>query len=214
MLRVRTALCVAIGVTVAIVGTGVALHAAGTDGRSGSEPPVTTPPDVTVVPSPARRTGAVRPERPRGIRLPSGIGVPVRPAETRPDGLLDVPADIRAAGWWKGGSRLGDPFGSVLLAGHVDSVTQGLGPYAELLSLRGGERVRVRSRHLEQWYVVRSLSLVPQGRLRRGSPIYSVSGRHRLTLVTCAPPYDRARGGYQRLAIVTARPVGPVEERS
>ena len=36
-----------------------------------------------------------------------------------------------------------------------------------------------------------------------------VDGR-RVTLVTCAPPYDRARGGYQNLAVVTATPVqGP-----
>ena len=32
-------------------------------------------------------------------------------------------------------------------------------------------------------------------------------GPRRLTMVTCAGPYDAARGGYQNLAVVTARPV-------
>ena len=39
-----------------------------------------------------------------------------------------------------------------------------------------------------------------------------MSGAARLTLVTCAPPYDASRGGYQNLAVVTAVPLGPPEE--
>ena len=191
MVRARTALLVSIVVTLAIVGAGVVARSMTADGSTPGESGAgTARPELTVVPSPARRGGTARPERPTQVRLPGGTEVAIRPAATRADGLLDVPADIRAAGWWEGGSRLGDPFGSVLLAGHVDSVTQGLGPYAELLSLRGGERVGLTSRHLEQGFVVRSVRLVPQGRLRDNSRIYSVGGRHRLTLVTCAPPYD------------------------
>lgn len=158
---------------------------------------------------PARRVGAVRPERPLTSRLPSGKVVRVRPVAIHPDGSLAVPTDIRVAGWWRGGSRLGDPFGSLLLAAHVDSFTQGLGPYAELLSLRPGDRVVLRSAYLHESFAVSALRLVPQGSLRGEPWIFSARGPLRLTLVTCAGPYEPAHGGYQNLAVITARPVGP-----
>lgn len=160
--------------------------------------------------APARRApSATAAEAPRRAILPSGRSVPISAVGTTTDGVLDVPDDIRVAGWWRGGSRLGDPFGSVLVAAHVDSTTQGLGPFAELLTVTVGARIRVRSRSLRRTYEVRSRRLVPQGGLADDSWIFDVSGDARLTLVTCAPPYDRSRGGYQNLAVVTALPVGP-----
>ncbi|KRF36272.1 class F sortase [Nocardioides sp. Soil805] len=162
----------------------------------------------TVPVTPAQRaTSAVRPQRPVAVRLPSGVVVPVRSASTTRSGLLGVPGDISVAGWWDGGARLGDPFGSTLVAAHVDSRTQGLGPFAELLTLAGGERVRLDSDGLTQTFEVRSLRLVPQGPLTRRTGLFAPSGPRRLTMVTCAPPYVRSRGGYQRLAVVTAVPV-------
>ena len=161
----------------------------------------------------APRTGAPVPERPADVRLPSGVVVRVRAVATRPDGHLDVPDDVEVAGWWRGGARLGDPFGSTLLAGHVDSTTQGLGPYVELLGVRAGQRVRLRSAHLRQAFVVRSLRLVPANALPEHRSVYSARGPRRLTMVTCAPPYVPERGGYQNLAVVTAVPVTPVLAR-
>ena len=160
--------------------------------------------------TPARRApSVVSPEAPRRAVLPSGRTVSIRAVGTTPAGVLDVPDDIGVAGWWRGGSRIGDPFGSVLVAAHVDSMTQGLGPFAELLSVDAGARIEVRSRHLRQTFEVSSRRLVPQGALVDDSWIFDVTGEARLTLVTCAPPYDAARGGYQNLAVVTALPVGP-----
>ncbi len=72
---------------------------------------------------------------PGPLRLPSGRVVPVAAVSTTPAGVLDVPRDVRRAGWWRGGSRLGDPQGSTLVAAHVDSTTQGLGPFSELLGV-------------------------------------------------------------------------------
>ena len=160
--------------------------------------------------APARRAPSVTTaEAPLRAILPSGRSVPIRAVGTTTDGVLDVPDDIRIAGWWRGGSRIGDPFGSVLVAAHVDSTTQGLGPFAELLSTPAGARIRVQSRTLTRTYEVRSRRLVPQGTLADDSWIFDVSGTSRLTLVTCAPPYVPARGGYQNLAVVTAIPVDP-----
>ena len=108
---------------------------------------------------------------------------------------------------------MGDPFGSMLVAAHIDSTTQGLGPFAQLLAVRSGQRVRVTSRHLHQDFDIRSRRLVPQGSLAHYRWLFAPTGESRLTLVTCAPPYDRSRGGYQNLAVITAVPVtDPVRE--
>jgi hypothetical protein len=164
--------------------------------------------------APARRAPSVaQAEPPRSLTLPSGRTVAVDAVGTTRAGLLDVPADVDLAGWWEGGARLGDPFGSVLVAAHVDSRTQGLGPFAELLEVAPGARLVLESAGLRQSFDVRSLRLVPQGSLVDDSWLFDASGAARLTLVTCAPPYVPSRGGYQNLAVVTAVPVGPPEER-
>lgn len=151
-------------------------------------------------------------EAPLMVRMPGGRRVPVAAVSVRADRSLAVPDDIRTAGWWRGGSRLGDPFGSILVAAHVDSRTQGLGPFVELLTVRPGSRVLLSSHGLEQWFVVRSRRLVAQGPLARFPRLLSARGPVRLTLATCAPPFEPANGGYQRLAVVTAEPVGPPRE--
>jgi hypothetical protein len=138
------------------------------------------------------------------VRLPTGVVVPVRAASTRPDGLLDVPADVRVAGWWRGGSRLGDPWGSTTLAAHVDSRSQGLGPFAALLGTRRDQRFVVSSAHLRQTFRATSFRLLDRGSLLRHRWMFSASGDRRIVLVTCAPPYVSSRGGYQKLAVVTA----------
>jgi hypothetical protein len=184
-------------------------HASGHARSGGPGPPVATLPAV-----PARRAGAVRAERPTTSRLPDGVVVPLQPADTRNDGSLAVPDDVRRAGWWRGGARLGDPFGSTVLAAHVDSFTQGLGPYAGLLSTRPGDQIVLDSAHLQQTFSVMSLRLMPKGTLAQHPWIFSARGPRRLTLVTCAGPYDPARGGYQNLAVITARPVRDAVRRS
>lgn len=175
--------------------------------------PMTSPTASEGVPPARRAPSVVVAESPRRLTLPSGLEVPISAVGTSAAGLLAVPADVDRAGWWRGGSRLGDPFGSTLVAAHVDSRTQGLGAFAELLTVSPGASVRLGSENLAQRFEVRSRRLVPQGSLVRETWLFDVSGERRLTLVTCAPPYDAARGGYQNLAVVTAVPVSPVERR-
>lgn len=160
---------------------------------------------------PARRAAAPA-EVPTRSVLPDGVVVSIQPVDTAADGRLDVPDDVRVAGWWRGGARLGDPFGSTLIVGHVDSVTQGLGPFAGLLSVRPGQHISLSSAHLTQTFTVAALALVPRGTLSSHPRIFSARGPRRLTLVTCAGPYDASRGGYQNLAVITARQVAEPEK--
>lgn len=102
---------------------------------------------------------------------------------------------------------------TTLLAAHVDSLTQGLGPYASLLSVHPGERVVLGSA-LTQTFSVVSLHLVPRETLAAHHHLFSARGGRRLVLVTCAGPYDAQRGGYQDLAVITALPTADVRLRS
>ena len=151
----------------------------------------------------------VVPEAPRSLRLPSGRVVPVHAVSTGRDGQLDVPDDPRSAGWWRGSSRVGDPSGKTLLAAHVDSPRQGLGPFVELYDARPGLRLALRSAGLRQDFRVRSVRLIRRESLTAHPELYSPSGPRELVLVTCAPPYDPAHGGYQNLVVLVARPSGP-----
>lgn len=221
--RGATRVLVCVGTGVLVIGLALAVlrpwpgraapdrpHARDSEGRSTTRPW----PATTVRAVPAQRTGAERPEAPTTIRLPDGTEVRIRRAGTATDGSLSVPDDIRQAGWWRGSARVGDPFGSTLLAAHVDSFTQGLGPYATLLSARAGQRVVVGSRHLRQTFTIVSLRLIPRDMLSRHLGLFSPRGPRRLTLVTCAPPYDAGRGGYQNLAVVNALPTSDAVRRT
>lgn len=155
-----------------------------------------------------RAPSVVVPERPTRIRLPDGAVLPVDVASTRADGVLDVPAGVDTAGWWGGGSRIGDPFGAIVVAAHVDSTSQGLGPYAQLLQVDRGAPVGLRSAGLTQKFVIRSRTLIPRRSLPNRDDVLAATGGPRLVLITCAGPYDADKGGYQNLAVVTAVPVG------
>ncbi|KQT94370.1 hypothetical protein ASG49_05680 [Marmoricola sp. Leaf446] len=155
---------------------------------------------------PARRAGAVRAEPPVEVRLPDGAVVRVRAVSSRTDGVLDVPPDVDEAGWWRGGSGIGDLFGSTLLAAHVDSRSQGLGPFATLLESQRGDRFDVTSAGLRQSFTTTSVRRLDRATALRQRWIYRPAGDRRLVMVTCAPPYLPDRGGYQRLVVVTATP--------
>jgi hypothetical protein len=196
--------------------------AASPDPSSSSAAPTHAPSTVPSTPAPSTRVDgpaapaqqaqrlstSVAAERPNGVVLPGGRSVRVVPTSTLPDRSLGIPDDLHRAGWWRGGARLGDLYGSMLVAAHVDSAERGLGPFVALLTVRRGARITVSSAHLTQVYAVSARRILPRGRLARASWVSSFSGRHRLTLVTCAPPYVKARGGYQNLAVVVATPVG------
>jgi hypothetical protein len=205
----RSALLVA---TMSLLAVGSGCAVGGT-----SVPPEPVPSSATASAPPAQvaqRVGSVVPQPPKGIQLPDGDRVGIRAVGTTANGLLDVPPDIDEAGWWSGGSKLGDPFGSTLVAAHVDSRTQGLGPFSSLLSVRRGDRLIVWSQDLKQTYRVDSLRLRPRSAvIGPRSALHSPSGERRLTLVTCAGPYVVSKGGYQNLAVVVATPTGKVRTR-
>jgi hypothetical protein len=148
-------------------------------------------------------------QRPRMIRLPSGTTMAVHKAATGRNGELMLPTNINRAGWWDGGSRLGDPYGSLVIAAHVDSFTQGRGRFIELLSMHPGNRVRVWSANLRQTFRVTSARLVPKPLLTPRSYAYSGHGPPRLVLITCGGPYDSVNGYHDNMVVVATPVSGP-----
>ncbi len=143
-------------------------------------------------------------QRPRLLVLPSGAEVPIEVAATSRDGELVLPQDINHAGWWDGSAQLGDPFGPIVVAAHIDSFTQGLGVFAELLSVEPGDGVQLLAGGLTQDFRVVRADLVSKASLSGDSPLYSPAGESRLVLITCGGAYDPDRGGYQDNMVVVA----------
>jgi LPXTG-site transpeptidase (sortase) family protein len=131
----------------------------------------------------------------------------VQPAETV-DGLLKVPENVQHVGWWDGSAQAGEPFGATVIAGHVDSATEGIGFFARLRSIKVGEMVTLRGGSHSLKYRVTSVRDVPRRALATDSQAFKQSGPHRLVLITCTGHYHRDRGGYDNNLVVIAKPRG------
>ena len=145
---------------------------------------------------------------PDQVVLPGGDAAPVQPAVTR-DGELIVPEDVRHVGWWDGSARAGDAFGNTVIAGHVDSATDGLGFFARLLDAKKGETVTLRGpdgHHLA--YTITSVRTIKKDALATGSAAFDQTGEPHLVLITCGGAYRKGSGGYDSNVVVIAKPKG------
>lgn len=177
-------------------------------------------PDTTVpTAGPARSTAALTTARPaepptvaRGqvpvsVSVPSlGLSSPVRPVGVDRGGLMQVPADLHTAGWYRYGARPGQGSGATVLAAHVDTAAAGVGPWASLKRVRVGATVTVRTADQNIRYQVTEVIRVRKTGLDAAS-LFSTVGPERLHLVTCGGRFDAKTGHYQDNLIVVARRV-------
>jgi hypothetical protein len=153
----------------------------------------------------ARSSAGPRPTR---LQIPSlGIDAPVVASVIDiAQGVLGVPADIHKLGWWADGAAPGDPTGSIVIAGHVDSATAGAGALFSLKSARPGTVIEVATADgRTQSYKVVSVKTMLKADLPTG--IWSQNGRNHLVVVTCGGPFDSATGHYRDNVVVDAVPV-------
>ncbi|MFI9155509.1 sortase domain-bontaining protein [Streptomyces sp. NPDC053367] len=170
-------------------------------------PPSAVPPagDRASVGGPATAT---TPEQasavPRRVDMPRvGLSAAVEPVGVAADGSARIPRDPDRVGWYRYGPAPGDPTGSAVLMGHVDSRTGALGAFAALFDVRAGDEVTVRrATGTPVTYRVVARATVDKDRLP--AQVFTRSGDPLLTMITCAPPFDRDQGGYQRNLVVTA----------
>ena len=118
-----------------------------------------------------------------------------------------VPQHIQHVGWWAGSAYAGDPFGSTVIAGHVDSRLQGLGFFAELLLMQVGDLITLRADTHTMTYRVVSARLVDKEALASDNQALDQRGPHRLVLITCSGQWHPEVRSYASNLVVVADPV-------
>lgn len=165
--------------------------------------------DTTGRNSASRRVTAsnTKSSAPARVRLASvGLDAPLSPVGIDVDaGVLDVPANISQAGWWKDGTAPGTTAGAILIAGHVDSADAGPGAFFALHRANAGERVQLTTAN-GRTLTYRVVSVRHHRRSTLPLSVYSRDGAPRLVLVTCGGPFDPVTGHYRDNVVLTAVP--------
>ncbi|MFC8501498.1 class F sortase [Pedococcus sp. NPDC057267] len=145
---------------------------------------------------------------PTMVRVPAiGVSAPVVPTAVDGSGALGIPEDPREVGWWSGGAAPGSPYGTTLLAGHVDSASRGLGSLVDLSRAPIGARVTVTGADgASQAYRVVARRSYPKATLPT-TELFRQDVPARLLLITCGGQFDRSTGHYERNVVVFAVPV-------
>jgi len=154
-------------------------------------------------PGPTQRVNFV----PELLILPGKAKAGVVPAATV-DGQLKVPEHVDYVGWWDGSAHAGDPFGSTVVAGHVDSATEGIGFFARLRRVKVGDVVTLRAGTHRLSYRISSVRTVNRQALATVSRAFDQTRPHRLVLISCTGTYRRDPGGYESNLVVAGQPLG------
>ncbi|WP_162606310.1 class F sortase [Jiangella asiatica] len=135
----------------------------------------------------------------------AGQDIPLEPVSMLPDGSMELPAPPHVGGWWAPGAAPGDPAGTVVVAGHVDTAEHGAGIFAHLAGLPVGEPISVATTDGQvHRYIVSDLIHVHKDDLP--ADVFSRAGPRRLAVITCTGPFDDDGGGYSQNLVVLARP--------
>jgi hypothetical protein len=145
--------------------------------------------------------------RPTTVRVPAiGVNAPVVSTGVDAGGALVVPESPREVGWWSGGAAPGAPYGTILMAGHVDSAEEGLGSLVDLSRTPVGATVTVRGTGgSSATYRVVARRSYPKATLP-WRDLFRQDVQARLLLVTCGGEFDRRTGHYERNVVVFAVP--------
>jgi hypothetical protein len=144
---------------------------------------------------------------PTRLRLPRlHVDAAVLPVSVGTDGLLGVPANPRQLGWWSGSARPGLASGSVVIDGHVDSATLGLGAFFRLSEARPGDEIVLENATgASSGYTV----VARRSYVKTSLPVAQVFAAEvgpRLVLVTCGGAFDQATHHYADNIVVYAVP--------
>ena len=129
---------------------------------------------------------------------------------------MELPDTVRRAGWYRYSALPGSRVGSTVIAAHVDTRAEGLGPFAGLADLRKGDRIVVSDRSgTEHGYRVRVIRQVIQSRLPvdkfRPWRSTSVGADHLRRRVRCPqrlPGQHRGSGGAGPVSTDLGRGIG------
>lgn len=141
---------------------------------------------------------------PERLTIPAlGVDMPVTALGLAPDGTMALNDRADTAAWYKHGARPGERDGAALIAAHVSSDVDGVGPFSRLRDLQRGDTVTVTMSDGSQqpFAVVRqeqiSKQTVDYDRITAESP-------GMLILVTCGGEWDPKNRHYDDNVIVWA----------
>ena len=139
------------------------------------------------------------------IALPDlGIDMEISAEGIDQEGAMALPKNAATAGWYRFGPGLRETAGATVIAAHVDSPHDGVGPFSRLKDAAVGSLVNVSADDGSTVaYTVTEVRSV--GKI--GAPMAEVfdrAGSPRLTLVTCGGVFDYDTGHYVDNVIVTA----------
>lgn len=125
---------------------------------------------------------------------------------TEADGTMSLPASGDEAGWYRFGSAPASPAGTTVLASHVDTRAEGLGPFARLREAQVGTAVSITDEDgTVHRYTVSSVERIAKPQVPLDD-VFDRAGPPRLVLLTCGGAWDASVGHYEDNVIVTAVP--------
>jgi len=166
-------------------------------------------------PAPAPTPEPEPPTVPVSLRIPAlGVTAPLDGVGLEPDGAMEIPHDIRRVGWFELGVTPGEPTGTAVLSGHVDSREQGRGALWDLKAMEVGDEVTIdhEDGRTSTWRVEARTSYVKEQ--LPIADIFTRFGDPRLVLITCGGDFDRSARRYTHNIVVYAVPVTENEQAS
>ncbi|WP_250549830.1 class F sortase [Pseudonocardia sp. H11422] len=176
----------------------------------GAEPvePVPAPAGSVPIAEPVEHVPAPAGSVPVELSLPGrGVTAPVVPVGADPAGALAVPDPPQTVGWWAPGALAGGATGNVVLAGHVDSATAGVGVMAVLPSLAPDEPVLLRGAD-GRTFAYGVVTRRHYAKAQLPAEVFARGGAPRLVLVTCGGRFDPRTRTYDDNIVVIALPTG------
>jgi len=139
----------------------------------------------------------------------AGIDVTVQPVGIEADGLMQLPANVAIAGWYRYGSDPESETGTTVIAAHVDSLEYGLGPFSQLKGLPAGTEVVVTTADgATHKYLIESVQNVLKEQLPLDQ-VFDREGAPRLVMITCGGQFNYDTLHYSDNVVATAIPVQP-----
>ena len=172
---------------------------------SNADPPAAVVPAVPISNAGLGALATAATVTPVRIALPDlGIDMEIEAEGIDQEGAMALPKNAATAGWYRFGPGLRETAGATVIAAHVDSPHDGVGPFSRLKDAAVGSLVNVSADDGSTVaYTVTEVRSV--GKI--GAPMAEVfdrAGSPRLTLVTCGGVFDYDTGHYVDNVIVTA----------
>lgn len=186
---------------------------AGPSGDAGSSSSAAPSPPARPEPPPVPIQGtelapAAAVSAPVRVVIPAAdIDVAIAPVGVLDSGVMELPADVDVAGWYRFGSDPASAAGATVLAAHVDSLRYGRGPFSRLRDLGAGALITVTTADgASRDYTLSSNERVSKQEIPLES-VFDHDGPPHLVLITCGGVFDHGTGHYLDNILVTATPV-------